>query len=200
MNLYNILYDVHENDYLIGINQDSCRIHDDNKCHYEKLFEIIAQNKQFIEKVIYHQSGAYFFNDESGEAGSHRVFMDDASYSIDERNILSVVDYLNDLSKLVPVSWVGPHVELRVNGQQFLSSNVQPVINSTSMQRFAKLEQKLIQIMSVQKKFKYVSFNDLFMINKDFVFVGNCFTYKDEDHFSSCGEKIISENLLKSAL
>ena len=42
---------------------------------------------------------------------------------------------------------------------------------------------------------QYVSLVNSLRINEDFMRVGDCITYLDIDHFSNCGEQILSGKL-----
>jgi len=196
MNLYNILYNIPSlaTTSVVGLNRGGCRISSE-KCDFTDVFQFIAKNKKYIDKVIYHQSGSHFLADKNGNVDSTLAFDKSLPFTIQQETIIGVINYLNKIGELTTVLWVGPFVELRENALKFLLPETIPEINPTSIKRFDHLETTLVDLTSESKLYEYISFNSLYDIPKNFVFYDGCLTYLDKDHFSKCGERFISVNL-----
>jgi hypothetical protein len=122
------------------------------------------------------------------------LFEKDRKLLIRENNIKNISDYLERINKLVPLKWIGPFLELRKESRDVITQD-SAEINSLVMPVFNNLNQRLQRTVNEQYSFKYIAFDVLFEINKSFTFFENCFTYRDQQHLSKCGEKIIGKRI-----
>ena len=66
-------------------------------------------------------------------------------------------------------------------------------MNPVAMEIFEDLDAFIQKSVSSQPRtFVYVSSRG---IQPDSMLVGDCLTYRDQDHYSVCGEKLVGENL-----
>nr|WP_280949884.1 acyltransferase family protein [Pseudorhodoplanes sinuspersici] len=185
MNLYNALYRAKYSKFLIGLVQPGCRPHRNlARCQYDDLPAFVKENRLNISKVLFHQSGSPLMNPTT-------------AFSIREDNIRITTDYLNGLSQLIDVVWIGPQPEARVdfrNIDDLVFNGLK--IGEHAIRTFVTLDLEIHKILKHQKiRFQYFSLVDALKIDPSFLLVGNCFTYRDGDHFSVCGEKIVGERL-----
>lgn len=119
------------------------------------------------------------------------------AFSIRPDNIRITTDYLNRLSQLIEVVWIGPQQEARVDFQNIDDLVFNGLkIGERAIKTFATLDLEIQNILKGQGiQFEYFSLTDALKIDPNFLLVGNCFTYRDGDHFSVCGEKIVGERL-----
>lgn len=200
MNLFNIVAKSKQYDFVLGVSQGGCRPQDNKPiCHYDAFDDFVSKNTSKIKLVIYHQSGSYYVMDKNGAVDSSLVFKDKERYSFNEGFVKSTIDYIHKLKKLgVNVLWVGPFTEARIdfNSKKLLNGNFE--LNENSIQIFKKLENYLIEQVNKSPKLtpnEYLSFNKIIQIDKTFLFIEGCLTYRDIDHFSQCGENIISNKI-----
>ena len=196
MNLFNIMSYSNTYPFVIGISQGGCRPHNNKKeCHYESFEVFLETHENLIELVLYHQSGSYFIKDiydrvDSGAAFDGKFL----NYSIN--NISKVSDYLRKISSEsnIPVLWIGPFLEYRWRPQQQIFSDKIYTVNPSSVSLFEGLEEKIYSAVSNEKEFSYERYSNLFFEPRA-SFVKNCFVFRDKDHYSKCGEKIIAKRL-----
>ncbi len=200
MNIYNALYRSNFDKFVVGISKGGCRPHNNRPdCHYDSFDSFVLNNRALIRYVIFHQSGSYLLKDYMGRVDSADTFVDGRKYGIHYENIIKTSQYLNNLSNLVDVVWLGPFVEARINYRDvrlngFTSDSLE--MNKAALKIFERLDSELeMFIANKEHKFKYVSLSKILKIDKDFLIFDNCLTYRNEDHFSVCGEKIIGDKL-----
>jgi peptidoglycan/LPS O-acetylase OafA/YrhL len=198
MSIYNALFSAKFDSFLVGLSQASCRTTDlTPRCHYAAFKEFLARHRDAIGVVIFNQSGSYLMRDYAGRLDSSETFYFGRRYTFDFGLIKGIADYLDQLSPMARVIWLGPYVEARVdfrNLKQIAKNGFK--INPISLDAFARLEGAIEKYLSSGKHgFEFVPVGSLLKIDADFLLLGDCLTYRDEDHFSICGEKIVGERL-----
>lgn len=194
MNIYNILAKAQTYPFLAAVARGGCRPHTPRKdCHYEGFDAWALEARQDIKEVIYHQSGSYFLRDENGKVDSKKAFTAGAQFNFAEDNLRATAGYLNDLARIVPVTWLGPFVEARIRFEdlQYLSTGL--FMNETSLAHFQKLDELLISFHESKNDYRYLSLIDFLDLTPNFLLVGDCVTYRDVDHFSACGEELLAQ-------
>ncbi|HKY03170.1 MAG TPA: acyltransferase family protein [Burkholderiales bacterium] len=201
INLYNIIAKTEIAPFILGVSQGGCRPHDDYAyCHYDDFDIFLKRNRDKIGVVFFHQSGAYLIKDRLGEVDSKMIFEEGEPFLFMNDNANRIVDYLNEMSEHAKVVWIGPYVEARVNfhHSEVLSRGF--LMSEKSLDQFQQLEKELKRITDTPSlRFRYVSLVDLLKFKPDFLRVGNCITFRDQDHFSRCGEDIVAEILRSKA-
>lgn len=198
MNIYNALFESGAEVFLVGVSQGECRPHDDRDyCHYKPFDRFLQAHSSQIERVIYHQSGSYLARDEAGRLDSPSVFEMGEPFEIAGENIRTVMSYLEQMGESVAVTWLGPFTEARVdihNIRYFYSNPLH--INLSSIEVFRSLDESLARLVAAnQSSIEYVSAVRLIGMTPEFLRHGDCLTYRDMDHFSRCGERIIGQRL-----
>lgn len=196
MNMFNIISYSEKYPFVIGVSQGGCRPHNDRSdCHYGDLEKFLSSNKAFVNLLIFHQSGSYFIKDKSGRVDSQFAFTGDFD-SFDTQTIDKVRRYLSDLSLRheLDVLWVGPFLEFRWEPKHKLFSREIYSVNPISRMLFLRLEELLTSLLRNESNFTYASYGSLFYepVNS---FEGNCFLFRDGDHYSKCGEKFVAKQL-----
>ena len=190
MNIYNALYRSNFGRFVVGISQGGCNPHNNHShCHYDSLNTFLLYNKDSIGYVIFHQSGSYLLSEYRD--------IDGKKYEIDYINIRTTSEYLSKLSEFVNVIWLGPFAEARVdfkNLKSFVSKGFE--MNMVALKIFDNLESELGEFLAEKKyPFKYVSLSKILEIDKDFLMLNDCLTYRDMNHLSVCGEKVVGEKI-----
>ena len=199
MNLFNIFSYSGEYKFIIGVSKGGCRAHDiTEKCHYDNFDNFAFENSELIDLIIYHQSGSYFIKDLNKKVDSQAAFEGSfGGYSL--TSIDKVVMYLEKLSKNSnsEVLWIGPFLEFR-RTHNFYNEKIRTV-NPQSIHLFSGLNELLLKTLSKNSTISYARFNTLFSEPVD-SFYEDCFVFRDIDHYSKCGEKLVSKSLNKSII
>jgi peptidoglycan/LPS O-acetylase OafA/YrhL len=194
LNLYNIVARADIKPFVVAIAEGGCRVHDRRPtCSYDSLERFLAEHHQSIDKVIYHQSGAYFVKDRHGRLDSQDAFTGEG-YSFAPETIADVAAYLDELRirNGLDIEWLGPFVEYRYRPRDGLTSPAFLSLNPHSAEIFAELEPLIMGVISRYEEIPYTSFDDVYEV-RSHAFVGDCFMFRDGDHFSRCGEELISQ-------
>ncbi|MBT5716009.1 MAG: hypothetical protein HOI70_03765 [Opitutae bacterium] len=193
MNLYNIVAKNEASPFVLGVSQGDCPTNNKDFCHYKTFLEFLKFNTNKIDRVIYHQSGSWLMEDRNGNVDSQLAFEGHfSSFSYDD--IRAALEYLEKLSKSysVNVTWIGPFLEFRRNPLEVIGTDDLMFVNPNSVRLFGDLEAAMIGILSSSSEIEYLKFSDVFF-EPIKPFIGNCFVFRDRDHYSQCGEKIIAE-------
>lgn len=196
INIHNIVAGTGSLPFLVGITQGGCRVHGRRKptCGYGALEAFLSQQRHLIKKIVYHQSGSYFVNDRHGKPDSQRAFTGD-DYSFSSETIAAAASYLSALRERhdLDVTWLGPFLEYRHRPRDVLTSETYMRVNPNSVRIFLELEPVIKEIVSKFPNILYTSFADIYDVPLH-AFAGDCFLFRDIDHFSRCGEDLISQD------
>ena len=201
MNLYNILSYSDAYDFIIGVSHGGCRPNENKEsCHYDNFNRFVATNSKIIDLVIYHQSGSYFIKDKDGIVDSQDAFENNFG-GYDDKSIEKVIVYLESLYNISgnQVIWIGPFLEYRRTPKKVMFSNDIKTVNPQSIDRFTELEELLHSKLTDAPTIIYTSFHSLFMEPRE-SFYDNCFIFRDADHYSKCGEILISKSFKKEVI
>jgi peptidoglycan/LPS O-acetylase OafA/YrhL len=198
MNIYNALFRANYGKFVVGLVNPGCRPWDKSEgCPYAGFDDFLTKNKTSVETVILHFSGSHLILDEAGREEPAALFEYGWKYRISDKMIANTIDYLEEMSALTRVMWLGPFIEARVdfrNIKKLAQTGFR--LNSVSMDIFAALENAIRQhIEHRHTHFRYIPFSEIVKSDREFLLVGDCLTYRDLDHFSVCGEQIIGEQL-----
>lgn len=200
MNLFNISGQSSSSPFIVGVSQGGCRVHNNKKqCHYDGFLEFQKSHKRNIKLIIYHQSGSYFVQDKKGNVDSPLAFENGQSYKVLDHDIESVFDYVARSNQIVRTVWAGPFVESRIDFRDINAIIHKQEINPRSLEIFSALDAHIRDINNMREESKrvgYISLVDIFHLDKSFFRQGNCITYHDTDHFSSCGESLLAPMML----
>ncbi len=202
INLFNIAAKSLATPFLVGLSQGGCRPADAGPaCQYVAFDTFARAHRETIRAILFHQSGAYLIADANGNVDSAAAFVPGAPNSIPQAGIDAITTYLADLDSIAPTLWLGPTQEAHAN----LQDPAAPVyhgafrIDTDVIDTFRKLD----TVIAGTTTAPYVSLMDGFAITPDFLRRGNCITYRDNDHFSDCGENLLAQKwsaILNAAL
>ena len=195
MNIYNILAQSNAFPFIIGLAKGGCRpLSNEINCHYERSIEYLKSISKFNPKVIYHQAGSYFYTDEKGSYKpplTEEIFLDKSSVE----RVASYIKKIKDLG--FEIVWLGPFTEYGITAHR------QPTkikdIPDYNFKVFSDIEKLIFLTLGNDSSFNYVSFNNFYNLTSKVVFE-DCLIWRDEDHFSTCGEEYISRHLNLDAL
>ena len=210
MNIFDVFAHSKRFNRVFGLTNGGCRAHGcDVFNYYEYFFDEISPILRPQDIVIYHQAGGYFVRDSEGNYHSKRLYLDNENYSISysDENAFAVRDYLNRISNSTKaeVIWLGPFWD---NGlvkskviEQIKSDNFSSFdfsISSSIMEYNYELNDMLSEI-SKKQKYSFLPFDKFHKQHSNgFVHLSDgsrCFQFRDDDHFSNCGELYIAENM-----
>ena len=195
MNIYNITARSEVFQFVVGISQGYCRPHTPKKgCHYESSKEFLKRIVNLNPLVLYHQAGSYFFTDRHGNyqpSTNQRLFFD-------ESNVAQVDLYLNELAEMgLRVIWLGAFTEYGLSPH--LNPSKPKSVPNHSFDAFRQLDSDVRSVIAGRNSYHYVSFDKFYVLTNQVVF-DDCLIWRDKDHFSTCGEKLISEKALWNSL
>lgn len=202
MNLYNMVAKSGAFDFVVGVSQGGCRPHDNHAfCHYDGFDVFLEKNGAVFSDIIFHQSGSYFVEDVDGRVDSQLAF-EGGFGKFNHDNIETVRGYLKALQSNFEggVVWLGPFIEYRRNPKKAFFRPSLMQVNPASVEIFTALENVLASYAGEPGAVRYVGFEDIFSTPLNTI-EGDCFIFKDADHFSKCGEALLGarskENLRK---
>lgn len=190
MSIYNIFARSKSFEFVVGLAQGGCRPHLPlESCHYENSKDFLTSITEHQPLVIYHQSGSHLFTD---KYDLDLLFINkDLDYL--KSNVAKVDKYLISLVKTgSKVIWLGPYTDYGYNPSRNPTEKPKKILSQT-FDTFYYLDRELRKAISVSDLYDYVSFQDLFPQTSEVIF-DECLIWFDEDHFSICGEKLISES------
>jgi peptidoglycan/LPS O-acetylase OafA/YrhL len=208
MNLYNSLYRAGFSKFLVGLVEGGCRPHGDlAQCHYDETYSFIKENRARISRILFHQSGSPLIDtNEKRRSKISKAILDQPEnslmrvafeFSVESEKILIIAEYLSGLARLADVVWIGPQTESRVdfrNIEELVFNGLK--ISERNIRTFATLDLGIQAVLKQQGiGLEYFSLTNALKIDSDFLLVGQCLTYRDGNHFSVCGEKIVGERL-----
>lgn len=194
MNVYNLVAKANVSPFVVGFTKPGCRPQNDNPdCHYRAFGQFVDAHASAIGVVLFNQSGSYFLEDPNGDLDTRRSFAPDTPFALHEEGIVAAIDYLTALSARVPVVWLGPYTDARVDFRDLSYLTRGLHMSDVSLRHYALLEAELQRRSAAGRwPFRYVSLHALFSLPRNFLQVGPCVTFRDTDHFSGCGEDLLA--------
>jgi len=202
MNIFNAYFRANVSPFIVGISRGGCRPHDARSyCHYGPFDTFLKGHKSAIGTLVFHQSGSYLLKDRNGKVDSALSFERGGSYEIHTQNIDAITAYLSSIAEYTKVFWLGPFPEARVDFRRIDQLEDGFFLNENSLAAFRNLDLHIKQrTRHASGKFRYVSLVDILNMDRDFLLIGDCLTFRDRDHFSVCGERIVGEKIMAAIL
>lgn len=201
MNLYSLLHRSGFSKFLVGIAQGGCRPPmGAPNCPYGAFTEFLSTHRQSISLIVYNQSGQYLIGeDDSGRYGDYRDWKPPVpSLPTNPKNVAKTLEYLQGLQH-GNIVWLGPWVEpaMSLRNLKALRGDRTHVVDVVS-RNFIDLDRTLAtDVRERLPTIRYISSIDLLAYDpKQYVLIGNCITFRDEDHFSECGEEILGARIV----
>jgi len=170
-----------------------CRPYENEKCFYEDLPEFIGKHSSRIKRVIHHQSGGHFLQNLSSEDLSGTECNRHLRIRVQNTEIQSVLDFLNNLANLTEIYWLGPFIEAQkdLNSPHNWFNNTR--ISADTKEKFTFLDDIILEKSSRYNTIKYISTYNVIGANRDYLYTEDCILWNDLDHLSLCGEVIIAD-------
>lgn len=187
MNIYNVLAKTEAFDFLLGL---ATHGHQAHKAHtknwyHRHVLPFVERHKQDIDKIVYHQTASTFWNreiDPSTEAGSD---------ALNGSDVEKVAEFMADLSAYTKTVWLGPYPDFGHDPVKAVFDLPSRKMAQSAKEQLVLLDQAALE--SAQgRNFIYAKFADLYPM-PDSPFFDRCVLFRDSDHLTSCGEKIVAE-------
>lgn len=191
MNLFNILTEVEKGGALFSVSREGCNFSRDVSCEIKGLESFLRDNAKHIQRVIYHQAGSYLLRDVKGDIDGDKLFIVPGG-KIDAGGMERTVDILDELAKYVPVLWVGPFLEPRLDLVKHIHLDAPLVVNAISQSIFATIDDEIRAYLADMPKIQYAGFTDIFDYDESSIYQAPCLLYRDGSHFSVCGERFVA--------
>lgn len=197
--LYNALVAARWSPFVVGLAKGDCIIKHEprTKCYYGELKQFVAHNKLNIGQLIYHQAAHYLLVDQSGKKVGPRTFAGEGKFRIRPSHIEETKQFLENLSLTRTVTWIGPFPEARRNMKNYNEFLNGFTMNANALDAFHSLEAALKKrFASDLSSVNFIPFSDLMQPKSEFLRVGDCITYNDFHHLSTCGERIVGAAIM----
>jgi len=185
--------------FLVGLIRPGCRA--DNLralCPYAQFLRFVEEHRDRIGQIVYHQSGSYFIADGDGRLDSDAAFIAPDAYTLKLEEAAAAMRYLDSLAEFVPTVWLGPFAEARVDLARPPADGLLRM-NPVSLGAFAELDAALRSVATEREaRWRYLSMLEVAPMDEDFLVQGDCLTFRDRDHLSPCGERLVAGPLARS--
>lgn len=198
MNVYNGLAKAMPGKFVVGLVKDGCRAwNDTDRCAYASLPGFLERNGALVSGIVFNVSGAHLLTDLTGNVENHHLFEWKTGFLINYEKIEFTFNYLKSVAPLAKVVWLGPFVEARVNFRDLPELARDGFkMNEVSLHHFRELDTEIKKEVAANPSgVQYVSFYDLFNVDRSFLVSNNCLTFSDPDHLSACGEELMGDKL-----
>lgn len=198
MNVYNGLAKAMPGKFVVGLVKDGCRAwNDTDRCAYATLPGFLERNGASVLGIVFNVSGAHLMTDLTGNVENHHLFEWQTGFLVNHEKVGFTLDYLKSLAGRAKVVWLGPFVEARVNFRnipEITRNGFQ--MNEVSLHHFRVLDTDIRKEIGADPGgVQYVSFYDLFNVDRYFLITNDCLTFSDPDHLSACGEELMGDKL-----
>ena len=202
-NVYHALADGAEQPFLFSLNEKGCRAGADSQwCAYDSFYRFAVARPQIFENVIYNQAGFYLLETPRGREMTRARISEDA-HTVFEPNVEDVqktLDYLDSLSEVAKVVWLGPRVEPHILPREYVVNGCAspPEVRDNLMESFENLDRHIEQAVSERGSIEYVSTARLIDVTDgdNLIDCKNIY-FHDGDHWSPAGERKFGRLLQK---
>ena len=181
---------------LIGLTHSKCRIHEEDSHCFDRLRKFVSANPEVISGILYDQAGFHLLETREGWRGREILSghpmgqrLEPGSFRPIDLRIAEVTAGLNDLSRSVPVIWIGPKLEPQLPEPVLLQVGCDGRFSLRPGQReiFENLD-RAIAARSTGTGYRYVSQIDLTALDmrRDFMSCDG-WLWVDGDHWSPAG-------------
>lgn len=195
MNIFNMYFHGSDASFVVGVVKPGCRLDRPNAaCPYGRFAEFAQANAASIGEIVFHQSGSHMLLDADGNSDTQLTFdrPDRTRFSVD--SFEAADRYLTGLSRFNRVTWLGPFPEVRIRVEDpgaLVEAGLR--IPSSRLALFDRLERELSGLAAADRPYRYVSLFERLDVQPEDLVIGDCLTFRDKDHWSSCGEEIFAD-------
>ena len=189
MDLYNAFSSYSTYPNIFSISRGRCRVHTPKPlgydgCEFEEQLKFINDNKDFIQAVIYHQSGNFLLKGRKNK-------------TVNYKKINLIIDYLKKIDSN-NVIWIGPRLEPNILIDFTYTKRYENYSNNVNF-NIKYVDDFIENILLKSRSIKYISLEKLinFDLNRDFY--NNNFLFSDFDHWSEFGEKYFGNKIIKNS-
>ncbi len=192
MNLHNVYARAFPNDTIFTFAGGGCRPAQSETCFYKEFPQFIEENASHIRRIVFHQSGSYLFETRGVDSIGSTKHAPRGRVFVLIKDVDSIMKYLQEIGGIVPTTWVGPFAEAQLDFRDPANWMNATVVSPVSAKEIISLDKILSSLVGIDRKFLYVSSVDNLRFQEDRVFQSDCLVWNDQDHWSSCGEQILS--------
>ena len=181
---------------LIGLTHSKCRIHEKDSDCFDRLRRFVSANPEVISGILYDQAGFHLLETREGWRGREILSghpmsqrLEPGSFRPIDSRVAEVTAGLDELSRSVPVIWIGPKIEPQLPEPVLLQVGCDGrfALRPGQRQIFEELDHA-IAARSAGARYRYVSQVELtrFDMRRDFM---SCkgWLWVDGDHWSPAG-------------
>ncbi|MCX2722744.1 acyltransferase family protein [Roseibium salinum] len=192
MNISNILAKTEAYDFLLGLAAHGHQAHKSHTSnwYHRHVLPFVEQNRQNIEKVIYHQTESTFWHPATEPATSP------SESNLNRADVEKVMKLMSDLSAYAQTVWLGPFPNYGADPVRAVFDLSMRTMAKNQQERLFVLDNHVLEV-SKRRNFFYARFADLYPVPES-PFFDDCTMYKDADHFSSCGEGMVAAWIAKN--
>ena len=208
MDLYGVVASRFEDHpFIVGITQGGCRVFDWHpECHYDDTADFLRENPGVFGKVIFEQAGVFLLQEENGTKGSREMFsrlrltQEVKHIEPDLEHIGIAVDYVRELSEILPVKWFLPRAEPHIGMNYVLRNGCtgKYFFRKNQYELFDQLESVIVESLDEVKndQLTWLSQNEMFNfdLTNDYMTCDEIY-WSDGDHFSETGEVLFGSRL-----
>jgi len=187
-------------DFLIRLGRGSCRPADQQaKCDIGEMADFLLTHKEQISAVLFAQSGFYLLQGARRESILHNRTL----LAPDQALIDRTLEFLIPISEAMPTYWFGPWIEphLPLDNPRRMATTALDQLDFSALNRdmFAQLDRSIAQQASARAPLlHYRSQVREEGTSADFIplHVAGCITFRDSNHLSPCGERLMGQKML----
>jgi len=187
MNMYNVLAKTEAFDFLLGLAIHSHQAHKSYATNWyrHQVTPFVERHEGHIEKLIYHQTASAFWSPQNDQSAGT------APNALNRSDVETVAELMADLSAYTKTVWLGPFPDFGHDPVEAVFDLPSRKMAKPAQENLALLDRAALE--SAQgRNFLYVKFADLYPMPES-PFFDRCVMFRDSDHFTSCGEKIIAD-------
>jgi len=175
-------------------------------CNFQEILSDMQKNGGQYSGFVFNQLGAYFLRDEKGNQLNHidvDYVLQGGELFLDKERIHRNLDYLNEISESMTTIWLASWLEPRYPmhlPRKMVSYGLDNIkFHPTLIEGFKAIDKEAQNYIKKNNlNVKYVTLFD-YEKNQNWmdIFEGDCVTFNDKDHLSSCGQVFAAEIFAK---
>ncbi|SDT02898.1 Peptidoglycan/LPS O-acetylase OafA/YrhL, contains acyltransferase and SGNH-hydrolase domains [Halopseudomonas xinjiangensis] len=202
-NVYHALAQEDDRRFLFSLNQKGCRAGADSQwCAYDSFYRFAIERPHIFDNVIYNQAGFYLLETPRGREMTRARISEDAHtvFKPNSEDVEKTLDYLDSLSEVANVVWLGPRVEPHIMPREYVVNGCAspPEVRENLLQSFENLDRHIDRAVSRRGRIEYVSTVELIDVTDgdNLIDCKNIY-FHDGDHWSPAGERKFGRMLEK---
>lgn len=207
IDLFGVVASSQDSRFIAGVTRGGCRPHDNySYCHYNRVSEFLEANPGVFDLAVYEEGAFYLLKESDGTAGSREMFsrlgpgepVEDIE--IDEEKVRRSVEYLEQISRHVPVKWFLPRAEPHIRRKFILENGCEYpyAFRENQYQVFENLNAYIERHVASEgpERVETIDQNDVFAFDfpADFM-TCEAIYWSDGDHLSAQGEEHFGKRL-----